>query len=67
MRSDVTIVELQSEREIQRHRLTALETERELTSSPSKRYLLEFQIRTQRQHLFDINAVLDARQTSRHF
>jgi hypothetical protein len=62
---DVTIAELEENRQIQRDRLAALETQRDFASTPGTREMLQFQFRTQRQHLFDIDSVLDARLKSR--
>jgi hypothetical protein len=62
---DVTIAEMEEDRQIQRDRLAALETRRDFASTPGTREMLQFQIRTQSQHLFDIDTVLDARLKSR--
>jgi hypothetical protein len=62
---DVTIVELEEDRQVQRDRLAALETQKGFASTSDTREMLQFQIRTQSQHLFDIDTVLDARLKSR--
>ncbi len=64
--AEAAIAELQSERQIQRNRLEALETERDLAASPFKRQTLGCKIRTQTQHLFDIETVLDSLRASRY-
>jgi hypothetical protein len=52
--------ELELERQTQRDRLTELERQRDRATVPFQRESLEFKIRTLKQHLTDIDLVMEA-------
>jgi hypothetical protein len=54
------VEELELERHTQRDRLAALKRQRERASVPFQRELLELKIRTLKQHLTDIDLVIEA-------
>jgi hypothetical protein len=57
---EVAMVELRAERQTLNDRLAAFGAERDGTLTPSKREMLDSKIRTLTQHLFDMDAVLNA-------
>jgi len=57
---EVALVELQLERQTQKNRLAALEMERNRTSSTFRQETLDSEIRTQTQHLCNVETVLAA-------
>jgi hypothetical protein len=58
MAEESAIAELLFERQTQRNLLNSLETKRGRTSLPLKQAVLDAEIRTQAQHLLDIETVL---------
>jgi len=65
MSLETSIAEMELDRQILRDRLAAMEMKRDRTSSPSKRQFLDFKIWPLKNHLRDIDVVLDARRLAR--